>query len=402
MRIALIADSFPPLRTSAAVQLRDLASEFAQQGHDVTVMLPHSGLKNRWVLEADPAGFSVLRLRAPKAKDVGYLRRTIAELLMPFAMRFNLKRSPLAEAKWDGVVWYSPSIFHGLFVDALKRRSGCASYLILRDIFPEWALDMGLIGRGLPYWIFKAVATFQYSVANSIGVQTQGNLSYFDAWVKKPGRHLEVLQNWLSDGQASVCSIDISETVLAGRKIFVYAGNMGVAQGMSILIELAAQLQGRKDIGFLFVGRGSESKKLAALATENQLDNVCFFDEIDSSEIPSLYAQCAVGLLTLDSKHRSHNIPGKFLTYMQSGLPVLASINAGNDLSALIQEKEVGLVTERPDPVILEKQALDLIKTLDANPYIKDRCKNLYKELFTSNKAVKQIVAALDRERSDI
>ena len=78
---------------------------------------------------------------------------------------------------------------------------------------------------------FAAVARYQYSVADFIGVQTEGNLSYFNQWRQKPSRKLEVLQNWLDKPASNRCSIRIDETTLAGRKIFVYAGNMGVAQG---------------------------------------------------------------------------------------------------------------------------------------------------------------------------
>src|SRR5574343_542715 len=119
MRIALIADTFPPLRTSGAVQLRDLAREFVRQGHQLTVLLPAPGLAQPWALE-DFEGARVLRLRAPRTKDIGYVRRTIGEFMMPFAMFRNLQKSPLASEQWDGVVWYAPSIFHGPLAMRLK------------------------------------------------------------------------------------------------------------------------------------------------------------------------------------------------------------------------------------------------------------------------------------------
>ena len=92
MRIALIADTFPPLRTSGAVQLRDLAREFVRQGHELTVLLPSSEIASQWAME-DYDGARVIRLKAPKTKDIGYVRRTIGEFLMPFAMLRNLRRS---------------------------------------------------------------------------------------------------------------------------------------------------------------------------------------------------------------------------------------------------------------------------------------------------------------------
>jgi glycosyltransferase involved in cell wall biosynthesis len=394
MKLALIADTFPPLRTSGAVQLRDLSREFVRQGHDLTVLLPSAALPARWLLE-DFDGVRVLRLKAPQTKDIGYMRRTLGELTMPFAMGRHLKRSPLASERWDGVVWYAPSIFHGPLANALKAASGCKGYLIIRDIFPEWAVDMGLMGRGLPYRFFDAVARYQYAVADVIGVQTPGNLEYFRQWAAKPGRVLQVLQNWLDTPAQAVCSLRVADTPLAGRKVLVYAGNMGVAQGMDILLDLAAGMRDRTDVGFLFVGRGSDVKRLVANASARDLNNVLFHDEINPDEIPALYAQCHVGLVALDPRHKTHNIPGKFLTYMQSGLPVLASVNAGNDLANLIRKEQVGQVCERNQPSELLELASQLLEQTATDPDLPQRCRSLFNREFTVETAVRQIVTAL-------
>lgn len=218
---------------------------------------------------------------------------------MPFAMLRNLRKSPLAMERWDGVVWYAPSIFHGPLVSSLKKSSACKSYLIIRDIFPEWAVDMGLMGRGLPYRFFDAVARYQYSVADVIGVQTR------------------------------------------------------------------------------------------------QLDNVVFFDEIDPDEIPDLYAQCHAGIVALDPRHKSHNIPGKFLTYMQSGLPVLANINEGNDLAELIRQEGVGQVCETHQVGELLRLADKLLDQIETDPRLSARCTALFQRGFAVENTVKQIVAAL-------
>lgn len=394
MRIALIADTYSPLRTSGAVQLRDLSREFVRQGHELTVMLPSPDLDDQWRIE-ELAGVRVLRLKAPRTKDIGYIRRTINEFLMPFAMLRNLRKCPLAAEKWDGVAWYSPTIFLGPMVSALKRASACRSYLIIRDVFPEWAADMGLIGKGLPYHVFKAIANYQYSVADVIGVQTPGNCSYFTDWINSPARRLEVLQNWLANAPAAGCSISIDQTMLAGRKIFVYAGNMGVAQGMGILLDLAECVKQRSDLGFLFVGRGSDAHRLRAEATQRELDNVVFFDEIDPDEIPGLYAQCDIGLVALDPRHKTHNIPGKFLSYMQAGLPVLASINPGNDLVELITTEQVGRVCTDTSAESMAANAFELIELLSTDSGFQDRCQRLAARLFSPEAAVKQIVTAL-------
>jgi glycosyltransferase involved in cell wall biosynthesis len=395
-RLALVSDVFPPLRSSGAVQLRDLAREMASQGYQVTAIVAAPGLSAPWQSEVWN-GVRVLRLRTPQTKDVNYVKRTLAECLMPLSMVRNLRKSPVGAETFDAVIWYSPSIFLGPVAKWLKTRNKCPSYLIIRDIFPEWAVDMGLMGRGLPYRFFKAIANYQYAVADVIGVQTPGNLGYFDAAGLKTQR-VEVLHNWLAEAPKAGCSIDVDATALRGRKIFVYAGNMGIAQGMGVLLQLAERLKARHDIGFLFVGRGSDVRKLRDEAAAKRLDNVLFRDEIDPDEIPGLYAQCHIGLVALDPRHKTHNIPGKFLSYMQASLPVLASINDGNDLAALIMEKRVGGVCTDHSAESLVLLADQLLLQLEQDAELKNRCRMLAAEMFSSAAAVRQINSAIEQE----
>jgi hypothetical protein len=193
----------------------------------------------------------------------------------------------------------------------------------------------------------------------------------------------------------------VDQTLLVGRKVFVYAGNMGVAQGMDILLDLAARLQSREDVGFLFVGRGSDAQRLRLDAHARGLTNVLFFDEIDPDEIPDLYAQCSVGLVALDARHKSHNIPGKFLTYMQSGLPVLANVNAGNDLAGLIRSERVGQVCESHRLEDLVQLAQTLLAQVDSDAALSERCTALFDREFSVEQAVRQIVASLSPKEAE-
>lgn len=393
MRIALIADAYPPLRTSGAVQVRDLARELAAQRHDVTVIVPEPGLPLPWRIDR-MEGVEVLRLPTLATKDIGYVRRTIAEALLPVRMLRGLRRSPLGPTRWQAVVWYSPSIFLGFLAGALKRASACRGYLILRDIFPEWAVDMGLMRRGLAYALFKLVERHQYSVADVIGVQSASNLPYLSDWERRPGRRLEVLHNWLAPATDAGCSIAIASTPLAGRKVLVYAGNMGVAQGMDILLDVATALRPRADIGLLFVGRGSDVPRLRELAAARSLSNVLFFEEIDPAEIPGLLRQCHVGLVALDPRHRTHNVPGKFLAYLQAGLPVLARINAGNDLIALIETHGVGRAYVGDSAEALAGLAATLCDDEDRRRSMADNARRLAAGLFAVSTAARQVAAA--------
>jgi glycosyltransferase involved in cell wall biosynthesis len=396
MKIALICIHYPPLRSSCAVQMRDLARELLILGHEPIVIVPSEGLHKAYVSEVID-GVQVFRFSSFKTVDVGNIQRAINEMLLPFTILFRIRKSSFPIKELDAIVWYSPTIFFGPVVKVLKSASNCPSYLILRDIFPEWTLDLGILKRGPVYYLFKLVAKYQYSVADIIGVQTTSNLKYLDNWVKKPNRNLEVLNNWLSVADRKKNSISLTGTCLHDRKIFVYIGNMGIAQGMDILVDLAESMRNRRDVGFLFVGRGTEVENLQTSAANKKLDNILFYDEIDSKEIPSLLDMCHIGLIALDPRHKSHNIPGKFLTYMQAGLPVLARINGDTDLVDLIKNENVGRVYIGNEVDDFKNLAEDLIDNENNLKAMSERGRFLSEKMFSSNQAAKQIVSSVSR-----
>jgi glycosyltransferase involved in cell wall biosynthesis len=392
--IALISTDYPPLRTSAAVQLRDLSRQFAALGHRPVVIVPLLSADQPWTVER-LGGVDVLRIAAPPTRASTYLLRALAEMWLPFAMLRGLRKTPFRSAKWDLLVWYSPPIFFGPLIWALRRVSGARTYLILRDIFPEWAVDLGLIKKGPAYLLLKAVAAFQYAVADVVGVQTESNLTYLPYWTKSPRWRVEVLHNWLATTLNVGCSIQVSRTSLAGRKIFVYIGNMGVAQGIEIFMDMIQSLRDRDDIGFLFVGRGSEFSRLEAEKASRDLNNVLFFDEVDPSEIPGLLAQCDVGLVALHPDHKTHNIPGKFVSYVQYGLPVLARVNGGTDLEKLIEHAGVGKAYVGHSVDELKRLVEELADEDALRKTMSERGMRLGHSMFSPETAAKQIVASM-------
>ncbi len=393
VKLAFITDAYPPMRSSGAVLMRDLTVRMAERGHDVTVMVPAPQLSTGYQVERE-RGVDIVRLKTAETRDRPYPVRLAAEMAMPFLMRRRLKTSAIDLTAFDGVVWYSPSIFFGPLARSLKARSGAPGYLILRDIFPEWAADLGLITRGPAFRLLQSIARGQYRVADVIGVQTPGNLAFFADDIAR-GKDVEVLQNWTDPGVPGECSIDVANGPLSGRTVFAYTGNMGVAQGMDKLIDLATALREDERFGFLFVGRGSEAGRLKALAETRGLANCAFHDEIGIDEMPGLFAQVDVGMVALDHRHSWHNIPGKFIAYTHAGLPVLASVNPGNDMIALVEAEGVGRVSTDPAGADLPELARAMVESREALRASGVRAKALAQRLFSVDAAASQIEFAL-------
>lgn len=395
MRLLLVADTFPPSTISGALQMRDLAAALVKAGHQPLVLVPDSGLRQSCTL-VELEGIEVCRVRAPRTKDVAYVRRLAAEFILPWVLRRGFRSTSLAGESWDGIVWYSPSIFLGPFVAWFKRRYRCRSYLILRDLFPDWAVDAGVLRRGgLVHRLLKAVERFQYRQADVIGVQTPANVPIVAADAPTC-TNLEVLHNWL---EAPTCGAAVGGHPLiegfAGRKVFVYAGNMGVAQDMDAFVDLASRLRNRSDVAFLLIGRGSEQARLRNEALRLGLENLLVEGQVSQAELSVLLAHCFAGIIALHPAHGTHNIPGKLLTYLHAGLPVLARVNPGNDLHQLVLDEEIGASVAGGSLEGLVEATLSLADHPESCVAMGCRGKELAVRLFSPSAAADQVIRGL-------
>lgn len=323
--------------------MTDLANKFAEKNHDVTVITPTSDFKIKSSL-SNYTNLKIFTFRSFAIVNIGFFKRAINEMLLPILFLFAYISNSINKKRFDYIIWYSPSIFLSPIIWLLKIRFKAKTYLILRDIFPEWTLDLGLMKKGFIFNFFKLIALFQYKVADTVGIQSKSNFEIIKNKVNST--NVEVLNNWNSESEIADLNEDnIKLDLLENKKIITYIGNMGIAQDMYFLIDLAEKFQlNNFESIFLFVGRGTEVKNLKNEVKIRSLKNIKFFDEIPHKNVQSLLKKCSAGLISLDPRHKSHNIPGKFISYLQSGLPVIARINPNSDLEDLIIKNDVGIV----------------------------------------------------------
>lgn len=395
-KVAIAVDSFHPYKTSAAIQVAELMQEFANLGIEVTIFTPSSSLtKFSRPKTAKIFGGEVVYIKTSSQKANKRVMRAIREIILPLQLIYGFSRGNHMKKDWDYVIWYSPSIFLSFFIDYLCRASRVKSYLILRDIFPQWAFDTGLIKKGLVFSFFKWVEKYQYRLADKIGIQTKGDLSYFRREKIVKLKKIEVLNNWKSKPVMKPYKSVINQSQIKDRKIFIYSGNMGIAQNLEVFLRAAEILVSFDDIGFLFVGDGSEKYKMKEFVQSRALDNCLILDSIDYEFLPSVYSECHFGIISLDPNLTTHNIPGKFLSYLYAGLPTMANGNAGNDLQLLIEEYQVGVYCSEQDAQIIAGH----IKNMADSPYPSDfnlKCDKLLDKYFSSRSAAIQILEALE------
>lgn len=399
MRIALIPDEFLPDGTRAhSRMIYELACQFKKLGHLPIVITPGTPSQAN-ILQIDYIdGIEVWRFRSGYTRGVGIVKRGINEFLLSFRAWIAIRKM-VKTNKIDLCVNYSPTIFFGPLAWKL-RNQGAYVYLVLRDMFPQWVIDKGLIKKNsFAAHFFRFFEKINYTTAHCIGLQSKANLDLFSE--KFPAfKNIEILMNWTvieclvkeeKDGT-------LRESLTIGNKVlFFYGGNIGHAQDMSNIMRLAKNLSDIDEAHFLIVGDGDEYDLIKKLRIEWALDNVTILPSVSQKEFETILSASDIGLFSLAREHTAHNFPGKILGYLRAGKPVLGSVNAGNDLLHVINDSNSGFVFLNGEDHLLEKAAKRLVESAQLRKNIASKGTTLLQLKFSVDSAAKIILASMER-----
>jgi glycosyltransferase involved in cell wall biosynthesis len=396
VRILIIVDCYYPTTKSSAKLVHDLGIEFLRKGHEVIVLAPSNAITQRLEVNVED-GLRIARVRTGKIKGANLLMRGWQEVRLSRNLWEGAKDF-LHANHCDIIIYYSPSIFFGRLVARLKKLWHAPAYLILRDIFPRWALDEGTLREGFVYRYFQRRELEQYEAATVIGVQTPANLKYFAAEMPERRFKLDVLYNWAAleepDGKPSDYRTRLG---LQGKIVFFFGGNIGVAQDMDNIVRLAKGMKEHANAFFLLVGEGSEVERLKSEIAANKLTNIRILPAVGQQEYLSMLSEFDVGLISLDRRLTTQNVPGKLMGYMQFSKPVLASLNPGNDLQGILQEAGSGFSLINGDDEGLRIAALRLLKEPELRQRMGANSRRLLEKTFSSAAAAEQIIDRLSR-----
>lgn len=399
MRILIIVDCYLPSIKSGATLVHDLGVEFWRQGHEVTVLTVSDTISKPLQLSTED-GLRVARVKTKAIKGAKNVFRAIREARLSDTL-WRHARSFLLANPADLIIFYSPTIFFGALVQRLKSHWNCPAYLILRDIFPQWAVDIGILRKDLVWRYFRSKEIEQYGAADLIGVESPANLKYFAREFPQNSCRVQVLYNWAKPERRDVRTTGYRDRLNLQRKVvFLYGGNLGVVQDLDNFVRLAESLSIYTQIHFLLVGEGSEVLRLEQVIAAKHLVNIHILSSVDQQHYMSILSEADVGLISLDRRLRTYNVPGKLLGYMGCGKPVLASVNPGNDLFEILGKDQAGFCLTNGDDEGLRTAAL----TLANNPELRERMGNnsrkLLEQLFTADRAVRQIMKLFQQPES--
>jgi len=233
----------------------------------------------------------------------------------------------------------------------LKNKSKGKLYLILRDIFPQNAVDLKMMKKdGLIHSYFRKKEIKLYKNSDSIGCMSPANVEY----VKVHNPYLEASKLHLLPNWENVHKIPSAEDEylireqygLQNKFVVLFGGNMGLPQKMENIINLANACKKTEDIVFFLIGRGTQLKNIAKMIASLKLKNVILKDALPRPDYIRILKLAEVGLISLNEDFTIPNFPSKINTYFSLKKPVLASLDQSTDYGTMMTEINCGYWAE--------------------------------------------------------
>lgn len=359
-KVIFVALGFPNVEVRRFLY-SNLMLEYHKDGHDVFVIAADNTIKRSAI--SKEGGMTILRVPSLELYGNNKLIKGLSNMLLPYLYKRALRKHKI-KLDFDLIFMPTPPI---TLIDVafwLKKKTKGKLYLILRDIFPQNAVDLKMMkSNGFIHSYFRRKEIKLYQTSDSIGCMSPANVEY----VKKHNPYLNpdklhLLPNW-----AAVKEIEEENTAatkeqfgLGGKTIAIFGGNMGLPQKLENIIDLAKSCQDLEDLVFYLVGKGTQQKKIAKLIVDLGLKNVVLKEHLPRNEYNSLLAVADIGLISLHEDFTIPNYPSKVLAYYQFKKPVLASVDVNTDFGRFQEEINCGYWSKAGDTAALKQNLLKL------------------------------------------
>lgn len=356
MHILLIHQAFAALDEPGGTRHHELARFLVKRGHRVTVIASRvSYLTGRaragvekTTSDPDLAGVTIVRTYTYSALHRSFVHRVFSFF------------SFMASSFWAGVrvrevdlVWgTSPPIFQGLTAWALARLKRKPLLFEVRDLWPDFAIQVGVLRNPLLIRLSRWLERFLYRGADQLIVNSPGFLEH----VQKQGSSgVRVIPNGVDpamfDPHAEGLELRNAHG-LAGKFIVMYAGAHGMSNDLGIVLDAAQMLQDQPDISIVLVGDGKEKPALIARAEALGLRNVVFLPPVAKAGMGETLAAADACLAILKPVPMYATVyPNKVFDYMAAGRPVLLAIDGV--IRGVVEQAGCGIFIPPGDPVEL-------------------------------------------------
>lgn len=329
----------------------DLLREFAKHGHNLFVISPVEKRKNQETRVIKTEKATILKLKIGNTQKTNIIEKGISTISIEPQFIAGIKKH-FSNVKFDLVIYSTPPITFCNAIKFVKRRDGAKTYLLLKDIFPQNSVDIGILSKtgwkGLIYRFFRNKEKKLYRISDYIGCMSQANVDYVIKHNPEIDSSIvEVCPNTIEVVDMSVDEkirrdIRIKYDIPLDKKVFVYGGNLGKPQGIDFMIECLKSQEKNNAVYFLIVGDGTEYGKIETYVKQYKPTNVKLMKLLSKEDYDRLVGACDIGMIFLDHRFTIPNFPSRLLAYMQAKIPVLAVTDPNTDIGKVIVDGGFG------------------------------------------------------------
>lgn len=339
----------------------DLMRKFRNKGHQVYIVSPIERRYGHETRVVDVDGVKILRVKTLNIQKTSLMEKGIGTLLLERQYKAAIKKH-LGDIKFDLITYSTPPITFTNVVKYLKKKNPQAiTYLQLKDIFPQNAVDIGIFGdKSLFYWSFRRKEKALYKVSDYIGCMSPANVQFVlehnpeieASRVEVAPNSIELREIKYEDGQekAERYYIRRKYDLPTDKPIIIYGGNLGKPQGIDYLIKCLEANKQRMDCYFVIVGNGTEYNKLDNWFKSNKGCCVKLMQRLPKEDYEMLVKYCDIGLIFLDHRFKIPNYPSRLLAYLQYKIPVICATDVNTDMGRISEENGYGYWCESVKP----------------------------------------------------
>ena len=335
----------------------DLMRKFRDEGHQVYIVSPTERRDRHKTSVMEEKGVKILSVRTLNVQKTNVIEKGIGQVSIEFLYKRAIKKY-FKGVNFELILYSTPPITFSKVIEYAKKANPSAkTYLLLKDIFPQNAVDMGMISKtgvlGILYKFFRAKEKKLYSLTDYIGCMSPANVRYVlehnpEIVVDK----VEVAPNSLElvESEKHVDkSVLTKYNIPTDKPVFIYGGNLGVPQGIPFLIQCLEANADREDCHFVVVGSGTYYQKLADWYQTHQPKAVTVMKGLPKEDYDRLVQACQVGLIFLDYRFTIPNFPSRLLSYLEYRMPVISCTDPNCDTGFIARENGFGFYAPSND-----------------------------------------------------
>lgn len=384
----------------------DLLRKFQSEGWNIYVVTPHERSLGLPTELKEDGGVHFLGVKTLNLQKTNAIEKGLGQVLVESQYTVAIKKY-LLDVKFDLILYSTPPITFPKVIAYLKRQNPKAmTYLLLKDIFPQNAVDLGMMSetgvKGVLYRFFRRKEKKLYALSDYIGCMSPANVEYVLRHNPEvAAEKVEVAPNSIelcpaeSIGTAARDMVRSKYGLPVDKPVFIYGGNLGKPQGIPFLIDCMTANSSRNDCHFLVIGTGTELPRLMQWYEDKHPSNVTVMKGLPKEEYDELVRACDVGLIFLDHRFSIPNFPSRLLSYLENKMPVLCATDPNTDMGWIAEENGFGFWCES-NSVEAFTAILDKMIAADRN-VIGEKGYSFLKANYTVENTYETIVSHLER-----